>query len=251
MHQARGKQTPGKSFRRLVLLNEDVYKSALQCMEEGAVSRMAERAIWYDKSASRGDIRRDYLHGDVAPAERAPPPVPPPSARPASTSVLPSTSTADQPELAVEPEPESAPAREHEEVATEPEAPTTELHLPTPNRKDVPANHLKKYDTLFRKLRQTGLFHVDESGHVVIGDSPPIRGSNFHKLMRSMFVTSFASDRTIGRREFLTALKGAGVRASEVSSQSAKAALAAQGGMGRIMKRKGPPGQREHILRVY
>jgi hypothetical protein len=247
MHLARGRQTPGKSFRRLVLVNEDAYKRALQCMEEGAVSRMAEQTLWYEKSTSGGDVRRDYLHRDDA--ERSAPPVPPAPAAPSSASMLSSTSTIRQPVPVTVPE--ATPELDHEEVAAESEVLTSELHLPTSNRKDVPANHLKKYDSLFRKLRQSGQFQVDESGRVAIGASAPIPGSNFHKLLRSMFVSSFASDRTIGRREFLNALKDAGVRASEVSSQSARVALAAQGGSGSIMKRKGPPGRRERILRVY
>jgi hypothetical protein len=67
-----------------------------------------------------------------------------------------------------------------------------------------------------------------------------------------MFVSSFASDRTVGRREFLNALKDFGVRAAEVSSPSARVALASQGGSGgHLAKRMIPPGRRERILRVY
>jgi hypothetical protein len=124
------------------------------------------------------------------------------------------------------------------------------IRLPAPNRKDIPAIHLKKYDALFKKLRLSKQFQVDVAGRAVIGEAPPIAGSNFHKLMRSMFVTSLEADRAVGRREFVNALRDLGVRASEISSQSAKSALAPQGGSGNV-KRKGPPGRRLRILRVY
>jgi hypothetical protein len=158
---------------------------------------------------------------------------------------------------AVRPPNVTDPALEDEETVAEPELLPAEPdvlqsdhHLPTPNRRDIPHIHIKKYDALFKKLRQSDQFHVDVTGQVVLAGAVPVAHSNFHKLMRSMFVSSFASDSTVGRREFLNALKVLGVRASEVSSQSAKVALGAQGGSGPV-KRKGPPGERVRILRVY
>jgi hypothetical protein len=258
MHLSRRdeKKSPAKTFRRLVLVNEDAYKSAVQCMEEGAVARMAERTVWYDKSGDRGNITRDYSYRDADTTERQPPPVVSAPARTTVTASLPSTSPAIRPLIV------SEPVREHVEVMEEaaqvvPEkAPDlhSELRMPTANRKDVPTTHLKKYDTLFKRLRLSEQFRVDAAGRVVLGDAVPIAGSDFHKLMRSMFVSSFASDRTPGRREFLSALKDFGVRPAEVSSPSAKAALTDQAGSGRgsvKRTREGPPGRRVSILRVY
>jgi len=245
------------AFRRLVLVNEDVYKRAVQCMEEDAVARMSERTVWYEKSGPEGVVRRDYNHGDVDNVRSAnplltvretSPPIPTAPAFSPPASVLPtvlfSPNTAEQPVRHVS-ESESAPEMVREQESSE-------LILPTSNRKDVPAIHRNKYDALFRKLRKSGMFHVDSSGNLAIGDTAPIPGTNFHKLMRSMFVSSFSSDNTAGRREFLNALKGAGIRASEVSAQSARSALAVQAGSGKFVKRRaGPPGCRVNILRVY
>lgn len=249
MHRASGKQSSGKSFRRLVLLNEDVYKTALQCMEEGAVSRMAERTQWYEKNTARGTVSRDYLYRDTTSTERLPPTdsARTPTAPSTPVSSLPSTSTAIGPLSVTEPEREPL---EAVTAATHTEDLRGDLNIPTSNRKDIPDIHLKKYDALLKRLRLSAQVHVTSAGQVVFGQAPPIAGSNFHKLMRSMFVSSFASDRTAGRREFLRALRDFGVRATEVSSQTAKAALSAQGGSGST-KRKGPPGRRQRILRVY
>lgn len=248
-------KTSSKTFRRLVLVNEDAYKSALQCMEEGAVARMSERTMWYEKSGDRGNITRDYSFRDVASTERqSPAPAPAPTLAPVVTASMSSTSTG------VRPLPATAPVLEHVEpverdVAVEgaevPEL-TSELRLPTANRKDVPSNHLKKYDVLLKKLRQSEQFRIDSAGRVVLDGAAPIEGSNFHKLLRSMFVSSFASDRTPGRREFLSAMKHFGIRPTEVSSPSARAALSVQGGSGSAKRtREGPPGRRVRILRVY
>lgn len=269
MHRARGKQTPAKAFRRLVLMNEDEYNRALQCMEEDAVLRMGKRTQWYEKSVDTGHVVRDYSFRGATPTERSVPPSQVPLAHtPTTRTSMPSTSTADrhlpvtEPELDYEGAEAEAEARakaaraeeaDKEVQHSEPHDVQSDLRLPTSNRKDIPATYLKKYDALFKKLRQSKLFQVDASGRVALGDAPPIAGSNFHKLMRSVFVSSFVSDRTVGRREFLNALKDSGVRASEVSSQSAITALAPQGGSGALRRkvRKGPPGQRERILRVY
>lgn len=247
-------KTSSKTFRRLVLVNEDAYKSALQCMEEGAVARMSERTMWYEKSGDRGNITRDYSFRDAASTERLSTTPVGPAPAPAVTASLHSTSTAIRPLPAVEP------VREHVEamgdvpdVAIE-EVPelNSELRMPTANRKDVPSYHLKKYDALFKRLRQSEHFRIDSAGRVVLDGAAPIEGSNFHKLLRSMFVSSVASDRTPGRREFLSALKHLGVRPTDVSSPSARAALSVQGGSGSVKRsRAGPPGRRVRILRVY
>ncbi len=255
MHHASGKpKSPGKKFRRLVLVNEDAYRDALQCMEEAEVLRMDARTVRYDKDNATGVVHRDLSDRYMArtsrptshlpPAHNPPDPAPSPPLRSASTAVRTGTVSASVTE----------PMLVDEESDVAHDEPTAALHpdirLPTPNRKDIPAIHLKKYDSLFKKLRLSKQFQVDVSGHAVLGEAPPIAGSNFHKLMRSMFVTSLEADRAVGRREFVNALRDFGVRASEVSSQSAKAALAPQGGSGNV-KRKGPPGRRLRILRVY
>ncbi len=240
-------KSSGKTFRRLVLVNEDAYKSALQCMEEGAVARMADRTLWYEKSGDRGNVTRDHSFRGTASAELQSPShvEPAPSPSPAAAS-MPSTGTA------IRPLPEVESVRDHvEAMEVASDVAIEEVRMPTVNRKDVPSNHLKKYDALFKRLRQSEQFRIDSAGRVVLEGNSPIEGSNFHKLLRSMFVSSFASDRTPGRLEFLSALKRFGIRPTEVSSPSARATLSVQGGSGTVKRREGPPGRRVHILRVY
>ncbi len=254
MHHASGKpKSPGKKFRRLVLVNEDAYRDALQCMEEAEVLRMDARTVRYDKDNATGVVRRDlsdrYMARTSRPTSHLPPahlppdPAPSPPLHSASTTLRTGTMSASVTEPML--------VGEETDVAhDEPTDLQPVIRLPAPNRKDIPAIHLKKYDALFKKLRLSKQFQVDVAGRAVIGEAPPIAGSNFHKLMRSMFVTSLEADRAVGRREFVNALRDLGVRASEISSQSAKSALAPQGGSGNV-KRKGPPGRRLRILRVY
>ena len=254
MHHASGKpKSPGKKFRRLVLVNEDAYRDALQCMEEAEVLRMDARTVRYDKDNATGVVRRDlsdrYMARTSRPTSHLPPahlppdPAPSPPLHSASTTVRTGTVSASVTEPML--------VGEETDVAhDEPTDLQPVIRLPAPNRKDIPAIHLKKYDALFKKLRLSKQFQVDVAGRAVLGEAPPIAGSNFHKLMRSMFVTSLEADRAVGRREFVNALRDLGVRASEISSQSAKSALAPQGGSGNV-KRKGPPGRRLRILRVY
>ncbi len=254
MHHASGKpKSPGKKFRRLVLVNEDAYRDALQCMEEAEVLRMDARTVRYDKDNATGVVRRDlsdrYMARTSRPTSHLPPahlppdPAPSPPLHSASTTLRTGTMSASVTEPML--------VGEETDVAhDEPTDLQPVIRLPAPNRKDIPAIHLKKYDALFKKLRLSKQFQVDVAGRAVLGEAPPIAGSNFHKLMRSMFVTSLEADRAVGRREFVNALRDLGVRASEISSQSAKSALAPQGGSGNV-KRKGPPGRRLRILRVY
>jgi hypothetical protein len=266
-HHGKRGSGPAKSFRRLVLLSEDVYKSAMKCMEKDAINRAADHTLWYSKDVDDGTVHRAekvQIQDRTAGTTSTAPAAPTESRVPAVARIAKTTDTRDVSILQNTPPRVTAPVQLPDEEALS--APTSPVEppaviaseeprlLPTTNRKDIPMQHRKKYDALFRKLQNTGRFHVDSNGQAILGDSRAIEGSNYNKLMRSLFVSSAVSDSAVGRQQFLEAVRNVGVRASEVSSQSARLFLLRggdQGGRGYSTGFVTPPGKRVRILRVY
>lgn len=262
-----------RTFRRLVLMSEDTFKSALRCLEKDALAKTTERTLWYEKNASRGTLRRldvpierrmdaDYATDRVDTSAL--------HVEPDGVGSMDRTVRAEQvaPVRNVLPPP---PIEHADDRAADPdtlslteeavEAPPVEetRQMPTSNRKELPEQYRKKYDALYRKLRLSEKIQVDRNNQVIINGRSPIQGSNFHHLMRSMFVSSAHSENAVGRREFLDMLKSVGVQHSEVSSKSARLVLLfgkpTQAGNGRFIvagsATMSPPGKRARILRVY
>jgi hypothetical protein len=259
------KNRSGKTFRRLVLMNEDTYKGALKCLEKEALARTTAQTLWYEKNGTSGDVRRVSVPMEERMSIQ----------RSSSLSDMNDSAAYEASIVSTEPEQVLPTNNGHTSMraaelpdasathnvslrnsSAKPDQEDVEMHFLTSNRKGIPNIHISKYDSLFRKLRLSNDIHVDEKNQVILDGRSAISGSDFHQLMRSMFVTSSISNRAVGRDSFLEALKRVGVRHTDVSSQSAKVALRdtpVQAGRGRFVASAHtyPPGKRIRVLRVY
>lgn len=240
------------SFRRMVLMSEDTYNKAKNCIRQEAFAEKFNQARWFEKDGKRG-----ILHEvDVGPAEMqkdvnaqqkdANLDV---SLRPDTTHVaeqvqVPAPTSHDQP-------PTPATTVELDELPNDVDldTPTSENRIPAPNTKNIPAVHRKKYYAVLRKIRQSKRMFVNFEDELIIAGEHAIPNSNFHSMMRSLFVSFDVLP--VAFERFVSELKSLGVKPSELPSQAARLAFRnIQQGKGRSLS-KGPPGKRVQVLRVY
>lgn len=178
---------------------------------------------------------------------------------------LPSTSQAEGTGDDSDSEHEDAPAAEKtianvsstSTVLPPPLAPEKAKTLPNVQ---LPAQYRAKYEVLDKLLEQSGAVQVDHAGQMTL-NGELIAGSDYSKIVRSLFVKSNEGDRyTKGRSRLLCWLAAAGVPTSAVSVDSARDVMqhwldAAPGKTAsRIPKQAGngvPPGRRPKVLCMY
>lgn len=225
------------AVRRLVLMNEDVYKNALKCLNQEAATRAAERTLWYEKDNIRGVAQRTEAPVGLKATPQRP------------AQVADSYDTADEP-AEVTPPVELVQTPTHVSEASS--VVTTGQPL-QPNTKNIPLAQRKKYYGLLRKIQASKRVSVDSDGRIIFLGEPAIPNSSFTSLMQSLFVTSASADEAVGRGRLLTELKLLGVKPADVASKSARLFLRdVQAGRGRLLyKLARPPGKHTKVLRLY
>ncbi len=242
-------------------MSEDTYNKAKNCIQQEAFAEKFNQTRWFEKDGKRG-----ILHEvDGGPAEMQKD-VPAQQARPTAiqkdanldVSLRPdATHAAEQVQVpAPAPTPHDqaptfAPTVELDELPNDvdPDTSTSEDRIPAPNTKNIPAVHRKKYYAVLRKIRQSKRMFVNFDDQLVIAGENAVPNSNFHSLMRSLFVSFDVLP--VAFERFVSELKSLGVKQSELASQAARLAFRnIQQGKGRSLS-KGPPGKRVQVLRVY
>lgn len=231
------------SFRRLVLLSEDVYRSALQCMSKNALAKVTEQSSWFEKSNDNGRVEKIQ----VTEATRT---------EPSATTLSPTNNSNMSLEEDEAQETTSVPAIATATESNQVDMPSNTMqNTLTSNRKNIPMSYRTKYDQLLRKLMLTNRFHTDSLGQLVLDGNKILPNSNFHKLFSTLFANTSVnmSDVPIGFDEFVTALRKEGIKPYEVTSKVGKLALATkQSGSGKRTRSLSlPPGKRVRCLHVY
>ena len=228
MKRCSGARGEGKTYRKLVLVDEDIYKQ-LTSKNSAKHPDPVKGATLFDKSTATGRITKSENQEEqklaLYAASAEPAPLAGATTEKAGTSV-PKAGPAD--------------AGEGEELVTE------ELLVPKPEDDDVqstsmrtkskhfknikpipmqglPQQYHKKYQSLYNKMLESRRFHVDDDGQLMI-DKQLINGSNYEDLMRSLFVKSASTETLTGRNRLLAVLNQV-ITPEEISSSTAREGL--------------------------